>query len=282
MTREAAVSPLARPLAVTLYFACHAAAAWLLALPTTAVVASTGLGRFPEGDRLLFEPGGLVLAEITRVLAPALPAHVASSLGAAVLLGGLLLVPHAALLVSLARAERETLAATFARAFSHLPALIALSGLAVLAQTTLMIATFSVARALRDAMSSATTRSADLAWLAAVSLGVIASLAVGIVRDLGRAAVVRDDLDSKAALFAGLSSFGRAPGRALSRWLVPALASFSLVAVGAVVTGMLDVSRPGAWRLALVTLTHQTVAFALCVCRAYWLRASLDLARDER
>jgi hypothetical protein len=277
MTSEGAAWPHARPLGVALYFACHLAAAWLLALPTTAVVASTGIGRFSEGDRLLFEPGGALLAEVLRALGPALPAHVASSLGAAVLLGALLLVPHAALLVSLARAERETFAATFARAFSHLPALIALSGLAMLAQTLLAIAAFAVGGAVRDAMSSATTRSADLAWLAAVSLGMMAAIAVGVVRDLGRAAVVRDGLESKAALFAALSSLGRAPGRALFRWLVPALAALSLVALGAVVTGALDVSRPGGYRLAAVALTHQGVAFALCVCRAYWLKASLDL-----
>ena len=151
MTRELAVSPLRRPLAVTLYFACHAVAALVFALPTTAVVAGTGLGRFPEGDRLLFQPGGVVAAEVVRTLMPALPAQVLSSLSVAALLGMLLLVPHAALLVGLARTEREPLSATWGRAIGHLPPLLALSGFALLAQALVLVATLTFAGALRGA-----------------------------------------------------------------------------------------------------------------------------------
>jgi len=281
MTRARAVSPLARPLGVALYFACHALAAWLVAAPLTALVAGTGLGRFPEGDRLLFEPGGVVLAEVARALVPALPSHLTSSFGAVALLGALLLVPHTALLVALAEAEREPVAATWGRAIAHVPALIALSGFALLAQTILVVATFVLAGALRDAVTSAATRSADLVWLGAVSLGFTVVLCVGIVRDLGRAAVVRNARDSKAALFEGLHAFARAPGRSFARWLAPALAGIALVALSTALTTLLDVSRPGSLRLGLVTLLHQAIAFALCVCRAFWLRASLDLvARD--
>ncbi|HVR20118.1 MAG TPA: hypothetical protein VMS65_10490 [Polyangiaceae bacterium] len=281
MTRELAVTPLRRPLAVSLYFACHAVAALVLALPTTAIVAGTGLGRFPEGDRLLFQPGGAIAAEVVRTLMPALPAHFLSSFSVAALLGMLLLVPHAALLVGLARTEREPLSATWGRALGHLPPLLALSGIALLAQATVLAGTLTCAGALRGAWLGPTTRSADLVYFGTVLVGSLLALALGVVRDLGRAAIVRAELDSKSALFSGLRAFARAPGRVLAGWIVPALAGAALIALAAALTTLLDVSRPGTWRLGLVALVHQSVAYALCWCRAYWLRASLGLVGVE-
>jgi hypothetical protein len=281
MTRELAVSPLQRPLAVTLYFACHAVAALVFALPTTAVVAGTGLGRFPEGDRLLFQPGGVIAAEVVRTVMPALPAHALSSLSVAALLGMLLLVPHAALLVGLARTEREPLSATWGRALAHLPPLLALSGFALLAQAIVLVGTLTFAGTLRGAFAGSTTRSADLVYFGTVLVGSLLALALGVVRDLGRAAIVRDELDSKTALFSGLRAFARAPGRVVAGWIVPALAGAALIALAAALTTLLDVSRSGTWRLGLVALVHQSVAFALCWCRAYWLRASLGIVADS-
>ncbi len=278
MTPGATVSPLGRKRAVTIYYASHAVAATLLALPATALVAGTGLGRFESGDRLLFQPGGTILAEVARALAPEAPSHVASSLGAATLVGVLLLAPHAALLVTLSRAERERQAAVWGRALTHLPALISLSGVAALAQVVLLSATLSVAAEIRGSLGSSTARSADLAYVGAIALGLVVVLAVGLARDLSRAAVVRGSLGAKAALEAGLKALARAPGRALLQWALPAAAGLALVALGAVLTGLIDVSRPGDWRVGLVMVVHQAIAYGLCFCRAFWLSASLGLA----
>jgi hypothetical protein len=278
MRQTLGVSPLERPLGVSVYFACHALASLLLALPTTAVIAGTGLGRFPEGDRLLFAPGGMIAAEVARALVPEIPAHGVSSLTALVLLGVLLLVPHAALLVGLARTERESLATTWGRALGHLPPLVALSGLALLAQAILLFGTLACAAGLRGALIGSTTRSADLAYLGALVIGALMLVVVGLVRDLGRAALVREGLDAKTALFSGLYAFARAPGRAFAGWVVPAVAGIALIALAAALTTLLDVSRAGTWRIALVLLLHQLVAFALAWCRAYWLATSLGLA----
>jgi hypothetical protein len=278
MTPALPVSPLARPLAVALYYACHAAAAALLSLPATALVAGTGIGGFEGGDRLLFEPGGAILAEVARVLSPEAETHVTSSLGAATLLGVLLLAPHAALLVTLSRKEREPPKTVWGLAFERLPTLLSLSGAAALAQVVLLSGTFILAAEFRASLGSWTTRSADVAYLFAIAVGLFVVLAVGIARDLGRAAAVRGALGAKAALEAGLKALARAPGRALYRWALPAAAGVALVAVGAGLTSVLDVSRPGEWRVALVALVHQIIALALCFCRAFWLSASLGLA----
>jgi hypothetical protein len=281
MMGRGVASPFERPVAVTLYFAFHAAAALLVSLPATALVGGTGIGRFPEGDRLLFAPGGLVASEVVRLVAPALPAHLSSSLGMVAVLGALLVVPYAALLVALTRRERGSQASLWGRALRHVPALIALSGMGLAAQTFVVTAALTLAGALRDSMDGVTGRSADLAWLAAVSAGLALSLGVGIVRDLGRAAAVRHALDAKSALLAGLHAFARAPGRSFGRWLLPAVVGIALVAVGAALTALLDVSRPGMWRLALVATIHQTVALSLCFCRAYWLSATLVLVGQQ-
>ena len=138
MNREGLVSPLGRPLGVTLYFASHAAAGLFLALPVAALVSGTGVGRFPEGDRLLFQPGGVVAAEVLRAVLPSGPGYAASSLALGTLLGVLLLVPHTALLVSLSTNVHESQATTWGRAIGHLPAMLSLSGLAFLAQVVLL------------------------------------------------------------------------------------------------------------------------------------------------
>ncbi|HEX6766426.1 MAG TPA: hypothetical protein VF103_13130 [Polyangiaceae bacterium] len=274
---SAAVSPFRRPLGVTLYFASHVVAALLLALPTSALVAGTGVGRFPEGDRSLFQPGGIVAAEVARQIMPTLPAHFASSLAAGTLVAMLLTLPHAALLVTLSERERAAQRSVWGRAVGHVPTLVSLSGLALLAQVIVLFATSSLAAALDDSLRGATERSADLASLAVFALGLVASIVLGLVRDLGRAAAVRDGLAGKAALLAGFRAFAGAPGRALLGWLTPALAGVALVAVGAALTTLFDVSRPGNFRVLAVFVLHQAIAFALCFCRAFWLAASLGI-----
>jgi hypothetical protein len=142
---------------------------------------------------------------------------------------------------------------------------------------------FSLAGMFKAAMSGATTRSADLAYVAAVGFGALMALGLGLGRDLARAAAVRGSLRAKEALLAGWQVLARFPGRALLGWAAPASAGLALVLIAAALTTTLDVSRPGAWRIALVALLHQAVAYALCWCRAFWLHTSLAMvAAAER
>jgi hypothetical protein len=281
MSRARRLLPLRRVRSVTIYFVAHLAAAVLFALPAFALVAGTGIGRFPEGDRLLFQPGGLLLAEVARTVASALWSSIASARVSGALLFALLLVPHAALLVSLSESEREPENVVWGRAIGHLPVLLLLSGLSFFAQAVVLFAAVTVATTIRDAMTSSTARNADLAYLAVLSVGVLLALALGLVRDLGRAAAVRDSLRAKAALRVGLMTFARAPGRTLLGWAAPAAVGLALVLLGAAVTGLFDVSRPGAWRVWFVALAHQAIAYALCWCRAFWLNATLGLVRTD-
>jgi hypothetical protein len=183
--------------------------------------------------------------------------------------------------VSLSRPEPDSVARAWGRAVGHLPPLLLLSGLALFAQAVVLFAAVSVAGMVRNSLSEGTTRSADLAYLAVVTIGLLLSLAVGLVRDLARAAVVRGSPSTKAALRESLTTFARAPHRSLLGWAAPAATGLALVAFGAVLTGALDVSRPGAWRVWLVALVHQAIAYSLCWCRAFWLGTSLAIVTAD-
>src|SRR6185295_15249218 len=73
-------------------FACRIAAGLILGAPVAAVVSASGVGAFPEGDRLLFAPGGTLLAELVRASFSLLPALATSSLATGVLLAAGLVV----------------------------------------------------------------------------------------------------------------------------------------------------------------------------------------------
>jgi hypothetical protein len=190
-------------------------------------------------------------------------------------------LPHAALLVSLATFAREPQRVVWGRAVGHFPSFLGLSGVGLLAQAVAAFGMLSLAGTLRDALGSATTRSADLTYLAVLGFGALMTLAIGIVRDLGRAAIVFGSSDSKAALQDGLKAFARAPGRALLAWAAPAAVGLALVGLGSILTSALDVARPGTFRVVLVALVHQAIAYALCFCRAFWLSASLEIVRGS-
>ena len=281
MIRTGLLVPLRRARSVTVYFVAHLAASVLFALPAFALVAGTGIGRFSEGDRLLFQPGGLLLAEVARTIATALWSSIASARVSGALLFVLLLVPHAALLVSLSQSEREPENVVWGRAIGHFSVLLLLSGFAFFAQAVVLFAAVTVATMVRDAMTSSTARNADLAYLAVLGVGMLLALALGLVRDLGRAAAVRNSLKAKAALRVGLMAFVRTPGRTLLGWAAPTAVGLALVLLGAALTGLFDVSRPGAWRVWLVALAHQAIAYALCWCRAFWLSTTLGLVKAD-
>jgi hypothetical protein len=265
-----------RTLWITLDFALRGVAGLLVALPLSAAVAGTAIGHFPEGDRLLFAPGGVYLAEAARVLLPALEPLLAASLGTTLVLSFALLVPHAALLVALAEPEETTRAAFLGRALERVPTLFAVTAVALLAELGVLFVFVGLAGMAARAVGG--ERSGDVAAVLVMLLGVGLAAAVGRVRDLARAGAVMLQLDGPDALRHGAQTLlSRAPA-VLPAWLGPVLLSAILVVAAALFAGALDASRPEAWRAALVLLVHQGTAFALAWCRALWLSSSLDLA----
>lgn len=267
-----------RVLAVSLDFALRAAAGLLLASPIVAAVTSTGLTHFPDGDRLLFEPGGLMLVEVARALWSAVVPLVQAELVMGLVLALALTVPYALLLVAFSRNAPATAAELWGKAVTRVPSLVALQGLALLAQSAALLAVAALAAGLREALVGATSRRADLVFLAALALGGLVVLVLGALRDLASAACTEETLRSPAAVRRGLAALVRAPGAVVYGFGQALLAGAALVAVGALLTGALDVGRPGASRIVLVLVVHLSVLLGRSLCRAFWLRRALQLA----
>jgi hypothetical protein len=264
-------------LALPFDYLARGAAGVLLAGPITAVVTATGIGSFPEGDRLLFQPGGLYLVEALRTSWPLLAPLAAASLGTALLVAIALVLPQAALWTALVKnGDREPLTAFVGRAVGRVPALLSLQGVTFLAQVLVWGATFGLLGAVHQgAWGSAP--GPDLAALAIPALGAALVLLLGVVRDLGAAASVAGRIHGRAALRAGFACLRHAPVQALTRWMGPALLGLSLVGAGGLAAGALDVGRAGSLRFLGVGVLHQLVVAALVGCRAAWFNACLEL-----
>jgi hypothetical protein len=217
-----------RALAVGLDFALRGAAGLILASPVVAAIASTGIPRFPEGDRLLFEPGGLMLVEVARALWSAAIPLVRTELVTGLLLGIALLVPYSLLLVALKR-RASTPLELWGEAVTRVPSLLALHGLALLTQGGAILATTTFALGLRPSLVGATSRGADLMVVGVLLFGGLLVLGLAVLRDLASAACVEESLGSRVALgrahrqsrrvprgrVAGGRRLARAPGGAL-------------------------------------------------------------------
>lgn len=268
-----------RALAVLVEFACRAAAGLVLATPVTAVIAASGIGAFPAGDRLLFEPGGLFLVEVARSAWPSIAPFAGSSLVTLVLVTCALTLPRALLWTVSAEVSSEPLTASFGRAGSLVPPLLTLTGLGFLGQTLAWMLGLTLAGILRAKSENPMT--GDLFGLAVVASAGVVVLALGVLRDLASAALASGAANARSALRAGLASVLGSPGAALGRWLLPAAAGLALVVAVAGAVGAIDVARPGALRLALVLLLHQAVVLWLSCCRAVWFGAAVALVRPQ-
>jgi hypothetical protein len=261
-------------LAVSFDFACRLAAGVILGAPVAAIVTASGVGAFPEGDRLLFAPGGALLLELLRASFSLLPALATSSLATGVVLSAGLVVPQAVLVTALAERSREPVRAFLGRAGARVPGLLGLSGLAFLAQALVVALALGFAAFIREKLLANALR-ADAAAMTVLGLGGLLWLGLGLLRDLASAALACGELGTRDALRQGLACLRRAPGPAFGRWLGPHVLAVGLVSAVALATGALDVSKPEGVRLLAVALLHQGVVLGLCVCRAIWLSGAI-------
>jgi hypothetical protein len=260
-------------------FLLRSIAGLVVALPFAASVASTTIGRYPEGDRLLFATGGVYLAEAVRLLLPLLLPLLAASIGTTLALSFALVVPHAALLVALSEPEESPTASFWGRAFERVPTLLAITAIGLLAQLAVLLVFFGLATATGRAVGG--ERAGDVTSVLVMLLGIFLATALGVGRDLARASAVLQNLDGPQAIRRGLLTLLTRAGAALPAWFGPALLSWLVVGGAALFAGALDTSRPEPWRAWLVFVVHQGAALSLAFCRALWLSSSLALSRPS-
>jgi len=268
-----------RTLAVLFEFACRGAASIVLAGPVCAAVAASGIGAFPEGDRLLFEPGGLLLVEVARASWLWLTPLANASLVTLAVVSVALSVPAALLWVTSADETPAAPSALFGRAAALVPSLLALEGLAFLGQILALCLGLSGAGSFRSALES--PAAGDRWALVPLGCAALVALALGILRDVASAAVVCGAPNARSGLRAGLGALFTAPVTLLTRWAGPALAALVVVGAVAGAVGVIDVGRPGSLRVVVVAALHQCVVLALSAFRAGWFTAAARLARAQ-
>jgi hypothetical protein len=267
-------------LAILFDFAARAAGALTLAAPVTAVVAASGIGNFPAGDRLLFERGGLLLTEVARASWSLLPPLAVSSSVAGAFVYAALALPQALVWTALGEEAPAPLPAFLGRACTRVPAYFALAALGFLAQILVLTLGLSAAGMLHGGSSPNAFR-ADLGALAVLACAGIVALAVGVVRDVAGATLACGVGDSKRALGAGLRVVLSRPLALIGRFAGPSVLGLALVIVAALAAGALDVGRPESSRFVLVAALHQLVALGVTVCRAVWLKSALAVVRPQ-
>jgi hypothetical protein len=270
-----------RLLAVGFDYALRAVFGAVLALPLVAAVTSTGITNFPAGDRLLFEPGGLLLAEVTRALWAELVPLASTGLLTAFFMAVALLLPYGLVLAAFGQERPRSLSELWGRACTRLPTLLSLKGLVFAAQALALFVTATFAATLRAAAAGDTSRRADLTGLAVGAGGLLVVLALGLLRDLASAAAVEGGLGSRAASIVGFHALLRAPRTAVAAATLAGAGSFAAVALAALVSGALDVARAGTFRLVLVLVAHQGALLAMAACRAWWLGRALAVVAAQ-
>lgn len=262
-------------------YAYRLAAAGLLALPVVQLVRASNIVQFPEGERRLFEEGGLYLLEVLSRHHALVLAHLPSTLWLLLFFAFGALIPKWLVLRALARTGREAPATADARAV--LSRLALLGALVWLTRGILLVAALTFAATVRSYFASARDeRLPDLAFAATLALGLLPQLGLSLWHDLASAALVDKGLTAARATAAAFRALRR---RALSGVAVYAgvqLSTLALVLGAGVLIELLDVARDGTWRGLLALATHQLVVLASILLQVCWLAYALRAARTAQ
>lgn len=277
MTIRERFSRRARARAVLFVWLFRLGAGLAVSYPTARVVGAFIPPAFPAADAALFEPGGLYAVEALRLGGRAITAALQGSGFVFVLLAVAASFPLALALSGLLRPE-ESVGSLARRGTEAMPALVALGGAAALLQAIgigVVAAGIAGLTGSLDAMMDEPFSDICI-WLAALA-ATLPVVGLGLVHDLARAAVIRHEARARSAAFTAFRILLRIPRTVVARWLVPAVAGAGLIAVAAFVASALDVSRPGAARVAGVCVLHQATVLGLVVLRLVWLGETLRL-----
>ncbi len=242
---------------------------FLIAAPVTAAVSATGIGEFPQGDALLFEPGGVMAVETARLGWSGLKA--AASVSTLLLLVACVasIVPLSAWLVALCHGGRLRLAPWLGAAFDRAPGLVLITGIAWVLRGIVLAIAAMVLTALSD---EARWELVVLGGVTVVVLGAISAFEA-----LVQAAYVRHRDGPLVSIAQGVRAGFRRLGMTFLAYTIPAVASIAVVAGAAGMTQYYDVAGPGTGRVFGAFVLHQLAILLLIALRGWWLGAALQL-----
>lgn len=258
--------PFWRTLAVVWLF--RSLLGWLLALPFIAVVADSGVGRLLEGDRALFEPGGLFLAELGRASSSLLSATLSTTWPYFVAAFVLRTIPQGALFQQ-ALTPSSSVRNVFAVARSRLGPLVTIAAAELVAKLVVVVLVLFVERIVTMGATEPMRRLALLPCAAVLASGLFA---VSILADVRRGLLFADPELSGAALGAAWLHVRSYALPLLGSYLFRTGLSVLAIAVAARAVEWIDVGRAGGWRVLCVFGLHQAVLGLLTGLDALWAR----------
>jgi len=247
--------------------------------PFVHVVEAAGVGQFPAGDRILFQPSGLYLLELLRLAGSELAALAHGSLWLLLATALASIVARALTYSTLAQRPFE-LGEVIARALRLVPGYLLIVGLVFLAQVLTLGLFYWLGSELSRPLGARSERIADLVLVGVALLGLFAALLLGAIAELARASLAHAGGGALSAMGRALELCQRFPVRLLSRWAGLGASGVVLVLLGAELSGLIDVSRAGGWRTAGVFTLHQLVALALTALHTAWLAIALGAAQS--
>ena len=266
-----------RPRAVLGVWAWETSLSLLGCLPAAAL-ARAAYGRHARGDAPLWDPGSLPLLGVLSREANGVRA--ATTTAALVLLLATVagLVPLAALMISISRATREGRAIGAARTLEGALRVFRPLGVLLIVVGVGQGLVVAMALLLGEATQSWTHESLGEAHAQqlAIALGgvvLLGAVAMGVLQDLARAAVVRFELSALTALVVGARTLRRAPIAVSWSWLWRSAASIApLVAVALLAD---RIGGRGGVALVVLAVLHQSVVLSRVALRASWLAKAI-------
>lgn len=266
-----------RPFAILAVWAWESVLALIIAWPVAAIVRNA-YGGHPRGDAQLWNPGSLELLDLLDHTERARAGVLGVVIVVTVLAAVLGLIPLGALLTSmgfatrLARGPRPQQAILGGvRAFVPMVLLLIV---AFVAQAILAVFALLASETLSTELTTrlGEARAMQLGWLVLL-LFALPIAVLGVIHDLGRAAVIRFEAKFFDALRIGLATFRGAKLHTFWSWAWRALASLVPIAIGSLVADRLG----GRGGVALVGLfaVHQLVVVSRIALRASWLARAM-------
>lgn len=260
-----------RPGVVFVMYAYRLVVALLVATPFS-LVFGAAVGGYPRGDAVLFDEGGLLLAEVIRRSNTAIPAVALSALLLLVVASFASIMPLAALIGALGTKGRVRARDVGAFALRPVGPFALLFGAFAVVQ--------AIAFAIVSAIGGAISRrpmfdapAADRVKFAFTLVALLVVLLIGVIHDLARVAVVRDELGFRASLRRAWRTFTKSHVYVMGAWAVRgalgALGIYAALSVG---------SRLGVDSTAKVVLgflVYQASIILALFLRASWLASAI-------
>jgi hypothetical protein len=268
------ISSKRRLLLVAIYVGVHAAFALALAAPLASLF-GRALGHYPDIDRALLEPGGVMFIEALRVNRAGIAPAMGGVWALALVAGVVSIVPFGVLVAGLAGQGRERISALFGRAFESFGVLALLWAIALVAQVVVLsVLVLVLGKVATNAPLSPV--GSTIATALSGLLAVLGASVVGVAHDLARVAAVTEDASLLGAIKRAWATLGPRPYFA---YLWRAALALLVVAVAAWIAPPL--APVGAPPVALAFLLHQVAVMTAALLRASWLDVAIKRLRDR-